>query len=1351
MNLMLPPKASERSATLAQTLWLMTACSLMFAWTAYGVEPAWWTSRGAVNPALGTNDYSVVTQGQLKRFTQKAVDELNSNLPGGAGSDLNAMVSNWTAEYTTNGYNATNHPPADLKAMTVGQVKYVASKIWAQLAAYNFTNDAPTWLVTNAGDSSLAVIGQVKTAFDFDLSTNTTIGDSDSNGLADWWEMYYFGHLGNNPSALAPSGDGYTILQEYQMGNNPINYYHSITPTVTIISGNNQSVATNAFASSGLEVRVQNASGGAAISSAPVTFSIASGSSGGVSGTSGGTTGTSATVLTDASGYATVYYKSGTEGYKINTITATATATSVAANFTAFCGVQNGLALWLKADAGVTTGTSGNVTAWADQSSNGNNGTGPSGRQPLFISSSSPLNGKPVIRFDGTSQYVDIAESSTLRPTSGLTLIAVARPNVIANYGRIITRDYNTGSTWSSPYVSYSIYKDITGPVAFQTGHSGGTPLVQTFAKQPLSTNLPCLLTGIFNGSTDKFYSAGALQDTATDTASLVYNTPIDTAIGGCSSGRLADFFSGDIAEVMIYNRGLNSTEQNEAEVYLANKYGLYHPNATWPSSPANAYSSDVQAEITRNQWNKAQADAYVAYLATNPGVPATGLVTWLKADNGVTTVSGGVSQWADQGPLGNNAQGISGSRPTVTSTAINGHAAINFNGSSQYLSIPDSPSFRPPTETVFAVAIRNGGTDYSQIISKPYYNSTTWNAPYQAYGLFYDPNGQPYGVSAINIAENYIATSTQAVNLGQPYLLSTTYDGTSLIGGQDGIPYSYYNSTATPGSIDYGNNTEKDLVIGRSSTTGTTTFQYLNGEVAEVLIYNRAITYTEQLQVEVYLADKYGLYHPNATWPSSNGYSNAVLTEITRNKWNKKQADDYATFLAGNPAVPPAGLVLWLSADTITTGTGGGAITNNGPINKWPDQGPAHNDAVQLTSTYQPTWLSSGINSKPAVSFSSSSPKFLAVPDNSFLRPSTVTILAVASPTPGSDYGRVLCKPYAASGWTSPWVSYELSYDNASLTHRPYVSCSIAGTDYPSYGPSVTSGNNYMFAGGCNGSAINFYQFSSTLSAATTSTNSVAGVIDYGDLTRKDLIVGGSSTGYLSQAFDGKIAEILLYNRALTASELQQATLYLTRKYGLVQNLTPTISPNGGSYTSSQAVTISASVSGGTVHYTIDGTTPTASSPTFSSLTLSQSALVQAVTVVSGAVVDRVASAQFYVNDSSHTGLATAPSSVTATANGAGGEIDLSWTLSGQTTYGSVNVYRKTGSGAYELIATLAPGTTSYADTNVDGGSSYQYEIGTANQSGTALSSATSSLSPTTISPVGITVTAPSGATSVP
>jgi alpha-tubulin suppressor-like RCC1 family protein len=194
-----------------------------------------------------------------------------------------------------------------------------------------------------------------------------------------------------------------------------------------------------------------------------------------------------------------------------------------------------------------------------------------------------------------------------------------------------------------------------------------------------------------------------------------------------------------------------------------------------------------------------------------------------------------------------------------------------------------------------------------------------------------------------------------------------------------------------------------------------------------------------------------------------------------------------------------------------------------------------------------------------------------------------------------------------------------------------------------------------------------------------------------------------------------------------------------------------PVISPPAGSYTSSQSISISTTLSG-TIHYTLDGTTPTASSPTYTgTFTLSGDALVSAVVINSGSAISATASSQYFIDDSEETGLPTVPTGLTVTPVSSS-QIDLSWTLLGTVDYSLIGVYRSSDGGAtYQLVAILGSSATSYDDTSVQVGSNYQYYVATINDSGQSDTSTSSSVTPTAPTSLEITLTTPSGAEPLP
>ena len=89
----------------------------------------------------------------------------------------------------------------------------------------------------------------------------------------------------------------------------------------------------------------------------------------------------------------------------------------------------------------------------------------------------------------------------------------------------------------------------------------------------------------------------------------------------------------------------------------------------------------------------------------------------------------------------------------------------------------------------------------------------------------------------------------------------------------------------------------------------------------------------------------------------------------------------------------------------------------------------------------------------------------------------------------------------------------------------------------------------------------------------------------------------------------------------------------------------TPAITPNGGTFSNPVSVTLASTTSGAVIHYTINGSTPSASSPTYvGPFTLSASGVVKAFASSTGMTDSSVASATFTISTGTSGGALPSP-----------------------------------------------------------------------------------------------------------
>src|SRR6266487_3473042 len=146
-----------------------------------------------------------------------------------------------------------------------------------------------------------------------------------------------------------------------------------------------------------------------------------------------------------------------------------------------------------------------------------------------------------------------------------------------------------------------------------------------------------------------------------------------------------------------------------------------------------------------------------------------------------------------------------------------------------------------------------------------------------------------------------------------------------------------------------------------------------------------------------------------------------------------------------------------------------------------------------------------------------------------------------------------------------------------------------------------------------------------------------------------------------------------------MTDSGVASATYTIQQQQ---QVATPAFSPGGGTYTGSVTVTISDATSGATIHYTIDGSTPTTSSPVYGgTLTFTQTTTLNAMAAASGMTNSGVASATYTIQQQVATpafspGGGTYTGSVTVTISDATSGATIHYTTDGSTPTTSSPVY---------------------------------------------------------------------------
>jgi hypothetical protein len=348
----------------------------------------------------------------------------------------------------------------------------------------------------------------------------------------------------------------------------------------------------------------------------------------------------------------------------------------------------------------------------------------------------------------------------------------------------------------------------------------------------------------------------------------------------------LSESFPGHICEVLAFNTGLSSTQQQNVEGYLAQKWGLR----------SNLPGGHQGITTTIYPTQRLARVLPVSYSTQYSPLSIAGCSAWLDAsDSTKISLSGSsVTQMIDKSTNAYTLTGSAGTYPTRTTT-LNGLSVIS-SATGQYLNLTSfNQNFT--TATCFVVArptedittlnkYSNGYPLYTFI-----WGSTTGNFQW---GMGYANQAQTSDTSKFTASINKNGTGLVSGSLGgsspstynpinTPLLIS------GVMSGSSGTNLVYLRGTSV--SIAYAASGTFASQTPTLQCIGLSSGQSFGYDFAECIVYGATLTSTQIQQVESYLAQKWGLAlqlpvsHLNTSQPSGvPSFTQTVFGQIKRN-----------------------------------------------------------------------------------------------------------------------------------------------------------------------------------------------------------------------------------------------------------------------------------------------------------------------------------------------------------------------------------------------------------------------------------------------------------------------------------
>lgn len=320
------------------------------------------------------------------------------------------------------------------------------------------------------------------------------------------------------------------------------------------------------------------------------------------------------------------------------------------------------------------------------------------------------------------------------------------------------------------------------------------------------SVTYPSLYNQVVDDTTISLFRNGTQEKATTALVGTKNNKTKSVFIGARSASDSSKMFNGNIAEVIAYPYAVTQDEREQIECDMAKKWGVF---------------------------------------------PRTGLQAWFDGNDidgdGDTSdnPSNGtaVATWTDKSGNARDAtQATSGSRPLMaTDTITTGKKALSFDGTDDILGTAAGIYSGSAARSIFAVYKSDVATGNASIAGQGLYDSpATWFSIMSRADY-----GDPF-LSSWGLANGLIGPLPRNTS---PKIAHASYNGTTS--------KLYKNSGLLNSATRSLNTISGAFLIGGNYYSSS---NFLNGDIGEILVYNRVLAEGERKMVDCYLSGKWDI-----------------------------------------------------------------------------------------------------------------------------------------------------------------------------------------------------------------------------------------------------------------------------------------------------------------------------------------------------------------------------------------------------------------------------------------------------------------------------------------------------------